>query len=374
MVRGLIARHGSIGFDALMDVALYDPDHGFYASGGRAGRRGDFITSAEVGPLFGAVLARALDAWWRAAGNPQVFVVVEAGAGPGALARAVRHARPECSAALRYVMVESSATQRVQHTKGLPLEDPASAFASLTIPDDDEPRLDPPAGPIVVSLSHLPRLPGPCIVLANELLDNLPFGLAERTSDGWNEIRVRVEGEVLAEVTVPLGSDESTLLDGLAPTAEPGARVPLQRAAAAWLAEARGLAGEGGRVVAFDYATTTADLAARPPEEWLRTYAGHERGSAPLDRLGQQDITCEVAIDQLGVQPSSDRPQAEWLRAHGIDELVEEGRRIWKERAHLGDLDAVRARSRITEAEALLDPAGLGAFRVVEWTTPDPRS
>jgi hypothetical protein len=28
----------------------------------------------------------------------------------------------------------------------------------------------------------------------------------------------------------------------------------------------------------------------------------------------------------------------------------------------------VRARSRITEAEALLDPAGLGAFRVLEWT------
>ena len=27
----------------------------------------------------------------------------------------------------------------------------------------------------------------------------------------------------------------------------------------------------------------------------------------------------------------------------------------------------MRARSRVTEAEALLDPAGLGAFRVLEW-------
>ena len=46
---------------------------------------------------------------------------------------------------------------------------------------------------------------------------------------------------------------------------------------------------------------------------------------------------------------------------------MEEGRAIWRERAAIGDLEAVRARSRVTEAEALLDPAGLGAFRVLEW-------
>ena len=71
-----------------MDLALYG-EHGFYASGGRAGRRGDFITSPEVGPLFGAVLARAIDAWWNELGRPSDFAVVEAGAGPGTLARAI---------------------------------------------------------------------------------------------------------------------------------------------------------------------------------------------------------------------------------------------------------------------------------------------
>ena len=30
--------------------------------------------------------------------------------------------------------------------------------------------------------------------------------------------------------------------------------------------------------------------------------------------------------------------------------------------------DALRGRSRVREAEALTDPAGLGAFSVVEWT------
>ena len=53
---------GPMAFEAWVEACLYDPDGGFYAAGGAAGRRGDFITSPEVGPLFGAVVARWLDA------------------------------------------------------------------------------------------------------------------------------------------------------------------------------------------------------------------------------------------------------------------------------------------------------------------------
>jgi SAM-dependent MidA family methyltransferase len=166
---------------------------------------------------------------------------------------------------------------------------------------------------------------------------------------------------------VPLEPGDAARLAALAPDASVGARVPLQRAAAGWLRDARELAGRGGRVVVVDYATSTADLAARPWHDWVRTYRQHERGGPPLDALGIQDITCEVAVDQLGLTPSSDQAQAAWLRGHGLDELVEEGRRTWHERASIGDLAAIRARSRITEAEALTDPNGLGAFRVLEW-------
>src|SRR6059058_1406893 len=93
-----IRRFGPISFTDYVELALYDPVDGFYASGGQAGRRGDFITSPEIGPLFGAVLARAIDAWWAELGQPDPFVVVEAGAGPGTLARAVLAERPRCSA------------------------------------------------------------------------------------------------------------------------------------------------------------------------------------------------------------------------------------------------------------------------------------
>lgn len=366
-LRDLIERQGPVGFDVLVEVALYDPVGGFYVGGGHAGRAGDFITSPEVGPLFGAVVGRALDDWWLAAGEPAVFVVVEAGAGPGTLARTILHAQPRCSGALRYVLVERSAAQRASHGDRLSLEDPAAAFASAPAPHEAQRGIEPPAGPIVVSLPDLPRLPGPCVVLANELLDNVPFRLAERAVDGWTEVLVGLDGSALVEVLVPLAPGDAARLDELAPAAPPGARLPIQRGAAAWLREAADLAGPDGRVVAFDYATTTAELAARPWTEWVRTYRNHGRGGSPLEELGTQDITCEVAIDQLGVAPASVRSQADWLRAHGLDQLVAEGRRVWSERASTGDLAAVRARSRVGEAEALTDPAGLGAFRVLEW-------
>ncbi|MGI8710300.1 MAG: hypothetical protein ACR2LA_04830, partial [Acidimicrobiales bacterium] len=67
-------------------------------------------------------------------------------------------------------------------------------------------------------------------------------------------------------------------------------------------------------------------------------------------------------------RPALDRRQADFLRAHGLDEVVADGRRRWAEQGISGGLDAIAARSTITEAEALVDPAGLGAFRVLEWT------
>jgi SAM-dependent MidA family methyltransferase len=367
-------RHGPLPLARVLDVALYDGDSGFYESGGRAGRRrGDFLTSPEVGPLFGAVVARALDHWWRAMGAPDPFVVVDAGAGPGTLCRTVLAAAPACAPALRYVLVERSAAQRRLHGESLQLEDPALAFAPVD-PDTEVPVPEAPRGPIVVSLAELPRIAGPAVVIANELLDNLPFDLAERGGGTWREVRVDLDDVAGAtagfrEITVPLDADRVGLLDRLAPDAADGARAPLQDAARTWLRDALDLAGTAGRVVVIDYAATTAELAARPAHEWLRTYRGHARAGGLLEHLGGQDVTCEVAVDQLALarKPASDRSQAEWLRGWSIDDLVEEGQRQWEERAHVGDLAAVAARSRAGEAEALLDPSGLGGFRVLEW-------
>ena len=112
---------GSIDYETFVEAALYAPGLGFYETVGRAGRWGSFLTSPEVGPLFGAVLARALGTWWDELERPDPFPVVEVGAGPGTLARAVLAATAGSAlgAALQYVAVERSAAQRTSHPAGV---------------------------------------------------------------------------------------------------------------------------------------------------------------------------------------------------------------------------------------------------------------
>ncbi len=370
-------RQGTLRFDRFVDLALYGPG-GFFVSGGRgAGRRGDFLTSPEVGPLFGSVVARALDTEWARLGRPDPFVVVEAGAGRGALARAVLGAGPGCASALRYVCVERSARLRRKIEELLPVEPPATVLGLAAAGGadgaggiDDDDVVVAGTGPSVTVLEDLPAGPVTGVVLANELLDNLAFRLLERADGGWLEVFVGVgagEGP-FTEVLVEAPAATAEVADRLAPRVAAGARVPLQEAAGEWLAGALSVLG-AGRLVAIDYADTTASLASRPWRDWVRTYRGHRRGTSPLDHPGDQDLTCEVAVDQLARirPPDADRSQAEWLGVHGMGQLVAVARSTWHERAPLGDLVALAARSRVGEATALGDPEGLGGFRVLEW-------
>jgi SAM-dependent MidA family methyltransferase len=330
--------HGTraISFRDFMELALYGVG-GFYATVGSAGRRGDFITGPEVGPLFGAVLARALDAWWDELGQPDPFTVVDAGAGPGTLARSIRAAAPRCIDATRYIAVEVSAAQRERHPEW------------------------------VTSVAEMPTDRFTGVVIANELLDNLAFRLFVNDG-GWREAYVidRADG-TFAEV-LRAAPDLDVL--SLPVDAAHGARVPVQ-ACGAWVQHTLACL-DRGRVVIIDYASaTTAALAARPYREWLRTYRGHERGSHYLRDPGSQDITTEVALDQLFRivgEPAAVRTQAQFLRRWGIDGLVDEGRRVWAEHAARPTVAAMTMRSRVREAEALCDPDGLGAFTVVEYT------
>ncbi|MDQ2677631.1 MAG: SAM-dependent methyltransferase, partial [Actinomycetota bacterium] len=252
-------RSGSVRFDEFVEHALYDEDSGFFATGGGAGRAGaDFLTSPEVGPLFGAVVARYLDECWDELGRPDPFVVVESAAGRGALAIAVLAAEPRCAPALRYVLVERSAELRARQRDHLEVVEPFELLGPDHDPDDAvAPTSATGTGPLVTSLGELPSLRVDGVVLANELLDNVPFRLLERTAEGWGEVFVvRDRAGGFAAVVVPAEESVVELADRLAPAAVTGVRIPLQAGAGRWLRRALDVV-DRGRLLVIDYCSTT---------------------------------------------------------------------------------------------------------------------
>ena len=328
----IAAAGGAIPFSEYMRLALYGQG-GFYTTGGRAGRRGgDFITSPEVGPLFGTVIARTLDAWWKELGSPSRFDVVECGAGPGTLARSILAAQPECATAMHYVAVEISASQRALH--------PQSVESRETMPN----------GPITG------------VILANELLDNLPFRLF--VFDGsWMEAFVsQASSGQFVEVLHTLDVVPSCLPD----TAPHGSRAPIQDAAASWVRDCLSKI-DHGRLLLLDYcSSSTAEIALTPWRDWLRTYRDQGRGDHYLINPGSQDITAQVMLDQLSTGFATST-QADFLTQWGIDDLVSEGNAYWESMKNAPDVAAMKMRSRSTEAKSLTDFSSLGAFTALSW-------
>lgn len=369
-----IGREGPIGFDVFVELALYG-EVGFFTRARGAGRAGrDFVTSPEVGSLFGALVARALDAWWRDADELDPFLLIEAGAGRGRLAADVLAARPDCATALRYVLVERSPGLRVAQRELLTVEPFEDALGPTVRDDEDAPVPVTGMGPIVTALDDLPGVSLTGVVFANELLDNLPFRIVERRGGAWWEVLVAVDGDDLVENVVPAASELAAEADLVVADPPDGARVPVPTALVSWL-RACAVALRRGRLAVIDYTATGAELVARGESGWLRTYREHGRGVAPLAAPGEQDITFDVpreylvhAAERVGLHLERDLTQADWLRDLGLDDLVTDARREWDARAHVGDLEAVRHRSRVSEGAALVDPAGLGAHRVLVFT------
>ena len=323
--------------------------------------------------LFGALVARALDGWWRGLGEPDPFVVVDAGAGRGRLAADVLRVPPGCAPALRYVLAERSSALRAQQRELLELEPPDRALGPVLSTASDEPPVPVTGlGPIVTSLAELPAIVFDGVVIANELLDNLPFTVVEWDGDAWLEVRVGIGDGGLVEVLVPASPELAVEADrvGAGAIPEPRDRLPVPVATADWLVRVSEVLRRGYLAV-IDYADAAASLLARGQDGWLRTYRLHERGGPPLADPGSQDITADVPVEHLvtvveraGFRLHTHTTQQEWLTALGVEELADAGARTWRDRASVGDLEAVAARSRVHEADALTDPAGLGAHRV----------
>jgi len=322
-VRTAIRDHGPIGFDEYMELALYGPG-GFYEEP-PVGAEGDFVTSPHVHEVFARLLGAGLRELGSLLGQPSPLRITEVGAGDGTLAAVLRMALADLS--IVYTAVERSpGARRALHAAGI------------------ETAEDVPAG------SHL--------VLAHELLDNLPFRLLR---EGL-EVRIDLEGDRLVELRAEPDDELLQLLDG--PPSVPGETVvPTGALAFVDLVAAR--LADPGYVLLIDYGAVGETGGP------VHGYRAHRIVEDPLADPGSADITAGVDLAwisrraaSLGLTAYPSVTQRHALSRLGFEAWIKEelARQAAQLEASRG-VEAVRTWSGRSRATLLVDPAALGRMR-----------
>ena len=325
-----------------MEVALYDPEHGYYsAPDAPTGWRGDYLTSPELDPAFGALWTGAFEQIFRACGRPDGFTLAEIGPGAGGFTAAVLGAAGGSFAeSLRFVLVEISETRR----------------AALTRRFDDD-RIS-----ISESVDAVDSLVG--CVFANEVLDNLPVHVIEARDGRVVELYVDRRDGDLIERWLPCSNRD--VLDGAGRSITEGSRIEVCPAAERMAARCAGLVTRGA-VVFVDYGR-------RPDQEdTLLAYSATGVDDRLLERPGAKDLTHHVdwgpviaTLRAGGFRVGGPIMQRDVLRALGSDDLDRDLTAAHRRAVAEGrGVEGVRTASRRQALAALCDRSGRGGVQVI---------
>jgi len=273
---------GSIPFRRFMDLALYHPNHGYYASGrAGVGKEGDFFTSVSVGSIYGRLLASVCREVWERLGKPSRFTIVEQGANDGRMARdileEIARSGDTFGTAVKFVIVEPFAVNLDKQRATL-LSFPNISWVS--------------------SVEELPSFTG--IHLSNELLDAFPVDSFRWNGSEWEEECVECRGGDLAWCSRPIADPELQQATEELPTnLPPGFRIEVNPGIDPWLSCLHAKL-EQGLVLTVDYGQAGDDrYAPHRADGTLLAFEKHERFNDPLHKPGLRDITAQVDFTAL---------------------------------------------------------------------------
>ncbi len=321
----LIETGGPIPVSTYMQLALHDPQQGYYAT--RPGLGTDFITAPEISQIFGELIGLWAVHEWKALGEPENFHLVEIGPGRGTLmADALRLAYvaggPAFAKAAKLTLVEMSPELRRVQAERLKDYDPG--FAD--------------------QLSDIPA--GPMILTANEYLDCLPARQFRKDGGTWRECVIGLDND--GNLAFGLAADEQRAPDG---TADAAMAVEVQTGFDLLIAELATRA-DPFRALFIDYGP--ADAA---PGDSLRAFSDGQQVS-PLARPGETDLTVDVDFGRLARLAGSAGLAVHGPAAQGMFLL---GLGAQARLNQLVEANPDHAETIFNAAQRLIDPKDMGA-------------
>jgi NADH dehydrogenase [ubiquinone] 1 alpha subcomplex assembly factor 7 len=296
-IKQSLASGGAITVERFMELALADPQYGYYMTRDPLGTEGDFTTAPEISQMFGELIGLWAAEVWTSMGRPNPVRVIELGPGRGTLmSDALRAARvvPEFRAALDVTLIETSPPLAQMQYDAL-----------LT------------AGAPIAWRGNFAEAPeGPAIILANEFLDALPVRQYERRGGQWRERVVRLDRS--GEFVFDLADKPEPYLNT---EADEGAVIEVGAVAHHFMFDmATRLAKQGGAALFLDYGHAISGFG-----DTLQALRAHTPVS-PLFEPGECDITAHVDFAAMarsaraaGATVHGPIDQGDFLRALGID-------------------------------------------------------
>jgi SAM-dependent MidA family methyltransferase len=343
-----------IPFSDYMDLVLYHPQFGYYASNADCiGKSGDFLTSPHLAPDFGELLAIQIKQLWEILGCPKKFTIIEMGAGQGLLATQIleylQREHLDFFNILEYLIIETA---------------PAMITAQRQ-------RLD----TLPVRWCEWAEIDDRSIVgcfISNELIDALPVHQVIVKDGRLQEVYVTVDkdSKTFTELVDELSTDRLNQywqlndINLLRDRYSDGYRTEVNLAALDWLKTvAQKL--DRGYIISIDYGYS-ADRYYNPirSQGTLQCYYEHYHHNDPYINIGNQDLTAHIDFttiqkqgELLDLATIGFTKQGMFLMALGL------GDRISTVSSSSSDIQTILTRRQ--NLHQLVDPMGVGKFGIL---------
>jgi len=275
-IKRQIDKKSRITFAEFMDIALYWPGKGYYTSENvRWGKDGDYLTSIDVSPVFGRLLAHQINEMWQNLGSPPQFSIIEVGAGREELSFHIRDTIkklfPEFYKTADFQLVDVNPIH-IQK-----LEERTSFHSSI---EDIKPGIT------------------GCII-SNELIDAFPVHRVVEMDGRLKEIYVGYDDAGFMDIRGELSSDGlNDYLEKIGIKLEQGQKAEINLKALDWIKSIGALL-ERGFVITIDYGLPARELFRHNRNGNLLCYYMHTMNNNPFHQIGYQDITAKVDFTSL---------------------------------------------------------------------------
>jgi SAM-dependent MidA family methyltransferase len=288
LILGEIRKVGPIPFEKFMELALYQPLHGYYSrnSPSNIGRQGDFYTNVSVGSYFGKLMSQQFQEIWEIFEKPKSFHVVEQGANSGQFAidslTSIRESDPIFFSAIKYIIIEPlDSLQSVQQAN---LKNGGLSEKVIWLKDFSEQQKETLTG----------------VFFSNELVDSFPVHRIVRHQNSWRESYVDYVSDKFVFIDKPISETklEQAIQQASIPLLE-GYTTEINVRAQSWIGNVASLFSKSV-IITIDYGYP-ADIYYSPErtEGTLLCYYQHRKSVDPLVRVGEQDITAHVDFTGL---------------------------------------------------------------------------